>query len=207
MRILFLALLTIIALVASAEADMTANIARCAAIKSPTERLACYDALAKKLGIEGGKTLSTSKLTGTGKWRISTETSPIDDSKNVYLALSAEESIKAMLGTSLPVLFLRCKENKTEVYIAWGVYLGLEETTMLIRFDSKKATTSTWNISTDNMATFYRGSVIAFIRSIVGYKQLLVQVTPYGESPVMVTFDLAGLEEAVKQLQETCNWK
>jgi type VI secretion system protein VasI len=31
-------------------------------------------------------------------------------------------------------------------------------------------------------------------------------VTPYGESPVTVTFTLAGIEQAVATLQEACGW-
>lgn len=207
LRVLVLCPFLLATVSVSASADITAEIARCAAIQSPAERLACYDALARELGLEGGKKLSTSDAPGVGKWRVSTETSPIDDSKNVYLSLDAENSIPSMLGTVQPTLYLRCKENKTELYISWGVYLGLETTTVLTRLDSEKAKTAIWHLSTDNEATFYPGSPISFIRTLMRHDTLLAQVTPYGESPVMVTFDLRGLEDAVKPLQEACNWE
>jgi type VI secretion system protein VasI len=207
MRVLLTCLFPLTIISVPASADITADIARCAAIESPAERLACYDALAKRLGLEGGKKVSTSDAPGVGKWRTSTETSPIDDSRNVYLRLDAEESIPSMLGTVRPTLYIRCKENRTELYISWGVYLGLDTTTLLTRLDSEKAKSATWHLSTDNEATFYPGSPISFIRNLLQHNTLLVQVTPYGESPVMVTFDLRGLEEAVKPLQEACNWK
>ncbi|WP_455428303.1 hypothetical protein [Dryocola sp. LX212] len=36
---------------------------------------------------------------------------------------------------------------------------------------------------------------------------MYVQITPYNESPVQTTFDLAGLSEALMPLQKACAWK
>ena len=166
------------------------EIAKCAAIAGPTERLTCFDALAKKLGVAAPRVSPAPSSGDTGKWQVSAETSPIDDSKNVYAMLQAQETISSMLGRARPTLILRCKEKKTEVFINWGVYLGLEETSVLTRLDDAKATSSTWGISTDNKATFYRGGHIAFIKQLLGHQRLLVQVTPYGEKPAMVTFPI-----------------
>lgn len=182
-------------------------IARCAAIDSPTQRLACFDALATRLGVARPAVTTTTSPGGIGTWKVSTETSPIDDSKNVYLMLEAQESIPGLIGTVRPTLVVRCKERKTEAYIIWGVYLGLEETNVLTRLDEEKATSTTWNISTDNKATFYRGSEIQWLRQLLPHRKLLAQVTPYGESPTMVTFMLTGMTQAMRPLQEACGWQ
>lgn len=189
-------------------ADNKADVARCASITGPTERLACYDALATKLGVSGGKAVSIPPPSkGTGKWRSRVETSPIDDSKNVYLSLDSNDTISAMLGSARPTIIARCKENKTEVYVAWGVYLGLDETDVLVRLDAEQARRSSWSISTDNKATFYGGSNIELLKQLAAHRKLLLQVTPYGESPAMVSFDLQGLGEALRPLQEACGWQ
>ena len=179
------------------------EIAKCAAIAGTTERLACFDALAKRLA-GGGGAPRTPATSATGEWRVSAQTSPIDNSRNVSLVLDANESIPGLGGPVQPALIIRCKEGRTEAYINWGVYLGLDTTTVLTRLDEEKATSATWSISTDNKASFHkRGD--KFLVQLMGHQKLLAQVIPYGENPALVSFSLAGLDEAAKPLQEACH--
>jgi type VI secretion system protein VasI len=208
MKLVVLLLVSVLVTPSAFSADNKTDVARCAALPSPTERLTCYDALAIKLGVTGGKsTLISPPSKGTGKWSVRTETSPIEDSKNAYLSLESDDMIRGAIGSAQPSLTARCKENKTEVFVTWGVYLGLEETDVLVRLDSEKATRSSWSNSTDNQATFYGGSDIAFLKQLTGHQKLLLEVTPYGESPAMVSFDIQGLSEAIRPLQEACGWQ
>jgi type VI secretion system protein VasI len=163
--------------------------------------------LADKIGVTGGIRKSAPAIQGKGKWNVRVETSPINDSKNVYLSLTSNESIPSMIGTTQPVLLARCKENSTDVFVNWDVYLGMEETDVLSRLDSEPAKTENWSISTDYKATFYGGSDIAFLKQLMNHEKLLLQVTPYGESPVMISFSLSGLPEAIRPLQDACGWK
>jgi type VI secretion system protein VasI len=169
------------------------------------DRLSCFDALAKTLGVSQPRVTAQPAARGTGKWIVRTETSPIDDSKNVYLTLEANETISGMIGWERPSLVLRCKEKKPVAYIAWNVYLGLESTSILTRLDNEPATTSTWSISTDNKAAFYGDEAMPFIDTLAGHTRLLAQVTPYGEAPALVTFSLSGLNEAAKLLHKACS--
>lgn len=179
------------------------EITRCGAIAGATERLACFDALANRLGVPTPKPPAPAE---SGQWNVSTETSPIDNSQNVYLVLEANESIPGLAGRVQPVLVMRCKEGRTEAYINWKVYLGLDTTTVLTRLDGENATRTTWSISTDNKATFH-SHADRFLRQLAGHQKLLAQVIPFGESPAMVTFSTAGLDEAAKPLQEACHLK
>lgn len=133
----------------------------------------------------------------TSLWRITVEESPIDDSKNIFANLLAKEETGAGFRRAKPTLVLRCKEHKTEAYIDWNAYLGLDETRVLLRIDRDEATTSSWTISTDNKATFHRRPV-EFAKSLVGREQLLAQVTPYSESPALVTFPLLGIDDEAR---------
>ncbi len=179
------------------------RIAKCAANDSDASRLICYDNLAKSLGVDKPKTKIT---VGKGKWRIREDKSPIDDSVNVYLSVSANETVTSGYKTVKPIIYVRCAENKTNIFLVWDLYLGIDETRMLTRFDKEKPETRTWSISTDYKAVFVRSSDISFAKKMMKHDKLLAQITPYGESPVMATFDIRGLSEAIKPLRKACHW-
>ncbi|WP_353223469.1 type VI secretion system-associated protein TagO [Salinisphaera sp. C84B14] len=192
-----------LALAIPAFAEPTKDIAACAAESADAERLICYDNLAKSLGVDAPKqTVENSE----GDWRVHTETSPIDDSTNVYLTVAATEAVPGRFGQTRPTLWVRCLRNTTEVIVSWQLYLGLDETQMLTRLDKEKAETRTWSISTNNQSVFYRGNDIQFTKKLFQHKKLLVQITPYGENPVMTTFNIGGLEESIKPLRKACHW-
>lgn len=180
-------------------------IARCAALPADGARLICYDQLAKAMGLEGGKRVQNTA--GAGRWTVRSETSPINDTKNVYLQLEADTTIRSMWGQTTPTLIARCKENTTEVFVTWNVFLGTDSTEVLERFGSEPARTREWTLSTDNKATFHPGSDTEFLKTMLKHDKLLLQVTPYSESPVMISFDLRGLASVLPELQAACHWK
>ena len=184
-------------------ADQTKDIAVCASEKSDAMRLVCFDSLATKLGVDKVKSKA---LPSKSKWHVREDRSPIDDSVNITMSLASNDKVRSGYKNVQPRLFVRCSENKTNVFITWNLYLGLDKTQMLTRFDKQKATTSTWSLSTDNKAVFVRGGDIDFAKKLIQHKKLLTQITPYNESPVMATFDLSGLGEDIKPLRKACGW-
>ena len=188
-----------------AHAELKTDIAKCAATKPDSSKLECYDRIAKVLGVDAPR---VDAITGQGKWRVNIDTSPIDDSKNVFLILEAENEVRKRYDSVKPTIFLRCKERKLDGYISYGnFFLGSESTRVLTRFDKRPSKTSTWGISTDHAAIFVGGGMVAFIKELIKSEQLLVEVTPFSESPVLVTFDVRGIAEASKALQNVCPWK
>ena len=141
-----------------------------------------------------------------GNWYVSSKTSQIDDSKKITLILEADDSITTAFGKVTPSLVIRCSEAETNVFIGWKVYLGLDQTEILTRFDSTQAQTKTWSISTDHKAAFVQGSDVAFAKKMMNHGKLLAQVTPYAEVPVTATFNIEGLREAIKPLRNACSW-
>lgn len=181
------------------------DLAKCQAEENGTKRLACYDQL---LPPNENEIQSPKEKTDSGKWQVSTVTSDIDDSTNVFVMQTADLPISSNFGrTSTPVLFITCREKKTELFITWDVYLGLGEISMLHRLDKQKAVSKTWDISGNTKAVFYRGRTIDFIKSLEKAEKMLVQITPYNENSATTTFDLKGLSEAIKPLQKSCGWK
>ncbi len=186
------------------------SLSSCKNEKDATKRLNCFDKLSKQkndnvaLNREEKKEIPIPVI-DKGKWVISDEISEIDDSRNVTLFLSADNEISSSYKTVTPTLILRCSENKTETYINWDMFLGSSSIKVLLRHDKEKAKTRRWDTSTDHKATFVRGN-IPFIKKLLKHKKLLIKITPYSASPVTTTFDLRGLEEAIKPLRKACHW-
>ena len=183
-------------------------LASCRAKDKDTERLACYDELAR--AVAEGVALPTLSDSGTGQWEINQEISPIDDSRNVYMLLQAEKEVDVRgwgWGLTRPVLVVRCKENKTEVYINYQSSLEFLEDyiTVLTRFDRHPAEKNRWSLSTDKKAIFAPGGV-SWAHEIAGAQKLFVRFTPTRESPVSATFQLKGSAEAMRPLRKACGW-
>ena len=175
--------------------------AKCAVIDGDLARLECFDNLAKKKNLDGRQVQPTS-IEGKGKWKVSVDVNPIDDSKTVTLVLDADSG-KNRWGDPVS-LVARCKSNSTELYINWKNYIG-SEADVLTRVSDNKAVTQRWSMSTDKKASFHR-KPIPFLKEMLTSPKLVAQVTPYNESPVTAIFNTAGLENAIKPLLETCSW-
>lgn len=192
--------LVLVALPVNAEVG-DKEFARCAVVKGDLARLECFDVLAKKNHLDG-KQLQPIAIKSKGKWQVSTDVNPIDDSKSVTLILTADSGESKW--KKKVYLVARCKSNSTELYIGWGSYLG-SEAEVLTRIGDFKATTTSWSISTDKKATFRRRP-ISFLKKMLKSNKMIAQVTPYNENPVTAIFDTSGLVNAIKPLRDTCSW-
>ncbi|WP_392562486.1 type VI secretion system-associated protein TagO [Orbus sturtevantii] len=193
----------------SSNNELSTKINFCKNIKEKESRLTCYDVLFE--------TKAEVKVTSndTGKWKIQEDASPIDDSKTVVLMLNADAPIQVRYDHTTPYLVIRCKENKTVLYVGFGTFLGSDRITPITRVDTEKAVSNiTWSISTDHEAMFYDGAwggpgvkkTTDFIKELSDKNKYFIQVTPYSESPVNTTFTLTGLDEAIKPLRAACGW-
>ena len=205
-------------------------LAHCRAKNKDTERLACYDELAR--AVAEGVVLPPLPDSDTGQWEVHQEISPIDDSRNVYVSLAAQDVVdasglffaalaeglvaedvvdaRALRRLSHPSLWVRCMENETEVFISYPSSLRFlfldEDITVLTRFDRHPAQESRWSLSTDKKAIFAPAGV-SWARKIADAQKLFVRVTPPDGSPVDATFHLTGSAEAMRPLRESCSWE
>jgi len=162
--------------------------------------------MSNRLGLSSPKTSATT----VSKWDISKDMSRIDDSTTIVLSLDAESAISGWPGkTNRPSLILRCKQKQTEAYIVTGmppqVEYGSDGATVTTRLDKDRAIKLRMSKSTDGEALFF-GQSVGFIKSMLRKSTLLFDFTPFNSSPVMTTFDLRGIDEAIKPLRETCKW-
>ncbi len=138
-------------------------------------------------------------------WKTNQSINPLDDSVTVVAFLNAWQGTGG-LSDELISLVARCKSNKTEVYVTWHDYLGLDDTSVTYRFPPSEAVNERWGLSTDNQATFVK-QPIRFLKTLVANgKKLVIRTIPYNESPSIATFDLEGAHRAIQPISETCNW-
>lgn len=194
-------LLLAMALLGSAPVYAQSTLEQCAALEDSDHRLVCYD------GLHRTKTASTVK----GDWIVREETSRIDDSRSVFLSTRATTSYRSDYTEHWPVLTLRCMENTTALIVHFdGDYMSDSRYwgPMTMRVDERPATDHDVTSSTDNKALglWRGGQSIPVIQSLLGGERLIIRATPVSSSAVTVEFNIAGLEDEIGPLRETCGW-
>ena len=148
------------------------------------------------------------------KWKISIGRSPMDDSRTVVLTLDSEDQIQGLLGAVKPSLIVRCKEKKTDVYVATGMAASIEEDfdggpaehhTVKTRLDNAPAIAWYWYESTDHKALFSGGGP-EFAKELTRADTLTFQFTPFDGSPQVARFDIRGLDPHLHKVAEACGW-
>ena len=183
-----------VAMVCSAYAD------DCKAISADLDRLACYDK-------ESGRTPKKEPIQtiARSKWDARKETSAMTDKTNVFLSLESNEVINCGWNRGAKIaLLLRCTDGTTAAIFQTGCHMASSE----YRVDAEKARTVSGTESTNNrtLGLWSGGQSIPFIKQLIGKSKLTARMTPYGENPFTATFDIAGLEEAIKPLRKECQW-
>ncbi len=185
------------------------DLAACASLEGDLTRLSCFDELVRAAALDGPQPQPVLNAT-PGKWRVSKDINPMDDSERVVLRLTADSGNSKW---DRPVTFVAlCQSVETKAYIDWDDYLGNDGgvrnqfKNVTIRIGSEPATTQQWDLSTDSKATFAPGWAGNLLRRMASTDKFIAQVVPYNESPVTAIFDTAGMADALEPLMEVCEW-
>jgi len=170
----------------------------CAQLQDPSERLACYDALARSLGLHPAPPPAAAD--STGAWGVSTKLDPLDDSRVVTLYLEAE-SVSPPSDHDV-FLFIRCRHDKLEVYVTWDRPLVNGE--VLVRLGEGPSERQYWNLSTDEEATLVPGESADFVRQLQAVTRLVAKVNPRNSVPATAVFRLDGLAGMLRDLPANC---
>jgi type VI secretion system protein VasI len=181
-----------------AQAVIENEIATAAAIENSVQRLVAYDAIAQAHGLAPHSEI---KKETEGNWRISTDVSPIDDSKTVVCILDADASVQVGYNTIKPSLIVRYKEGGLNAYVNYGTFLGSDNIPVTLRFGKGNAESTTWSISTDNKAAFISGNVAQFVNRLESVDSLIVRLTPYSENPVTISFSPNGIDKVKEAIR------
>lgn len=172
-----------------------ADASHCLSVEDSDSRLSCYD-------LEYGRNPNVAP--SAGDWLVQSQKNPIDDSQTTFVALEAEQG-SSKWGEAVS-LVIRCKSNKTEMWISWEDYLGNDRVMVTTRIGNQEAETKPWSLSTDKKSSFYFGSPISFIRRMMSANNFVAQTTPYNENPVTAVFNTSGLESSIEPLRANCGW-
>lgn len=155
------------------------------------------------LAAEGDETTS-------GAWRITQTKSAVDDSLEIS-ALNVVADIPTQLLSNKPGgVFIRCKDQKTELAVVTAGFLGLpfgdNGVKVVYRVDTNPATTEQWHLSTDGKAAFYPRSPISFVRALPAYGQLLIRLYDFQGAYEESVFALDGLDPVRDAVATACHW-
>lgn len=177
----------------------------CSRIADTEDRLACYDRGASKADPEGSE-----KLSKNMSWHIEREQNDLTDLTDIYLSVSANEPMQCGYERVRPKLYLRCMDNTTAVLLATNCFMADIQGYGKIRYrvDQQKMRTRRFTESTDNMALglFNWKRSTPFLRDLMGGDKLIMEFTPFNDSPKQVSFDIYGVENALKPLRQACGW-
>lgn len=187
------------------------DFSSCAKISNDKNRLSCFDGIVKDLGItvKQEKIKEDEKKDGLSKWVATDSSSEMDDSKTVTLMLESENTITGFLSDAYrPTLIVRCEENKTDMILHTQNQFnssGLYSVKATVRLDKGKAKSKSFSRATNGKAIFFK-KPIGQIKQMLKAEEMKIQWTPFSANPVIATFNIKGLEDAIKPLRKTCGW-
>ena len=158
------------------------------------------------------KSKNTKKDKEPNPWKLKISKDLMDESNTVVISRDAENYITYWPGeTTQPVLVLRCKRDKTEVYIITGAtaepeYGLFEEVHFRLKFDKGKPKSYIFSESTSRDA-YFAPQPISLIRKMLKHKVLYVEFTPFQSNPQVIKFKLDRLDEVIGKLKKACHWK
>jgi type VI secretion system protein VasI len=186
-------------------APMVAASEECRGIKEDLKRLACYDMAASKSVLaarDKPKPKTAPKPEGAGQWKVIKKKDSMDDSDMVLIYARSEEEIYPTRRNAS--LNIRCLKNTTDLYVDWEDYLA-DNNKVYTRIGRDKAKAERWSHSADSKSLFRR-KPISFIKKLMKAEKVIFRTQPYNSGDLTVTFDIKGLENAIKPLREACHW-
>ncbi|MEH6725193.1 MAG: type VI secretion system-associated protein TagO [Hyphomicrobiales bacterium] len=180
------------------------EISDCVKIEDNISRLGCYDDVARPADV----------VDAPGEWRTQTQVSKIDDSTNVFLSLESKNEIVGKYGhrTSGPAfLVIRCTENTTALTVRMRDHFLSDNGSygvITYRLDKEPSKKKQFAESTNNdwLGLWSGGKAIPFIKAMFGHAEILMEVTPFSESPQIAEFNISGIEAAVQPIRDSCGW-
>jgi len=176
------------------------DLARCAAMAEAAARLACYDALARDLGVPGPARASA------GAWNL--WRGPEPGPPVVELRVPANREVRGAGGESArPLLVLRCDGPALSARVRTGVRVAPGEagdgSAVILRFDADAPLPVNLEGIEERRALAFDSGAQA-LSLFLAHRALYVHFLPEGAAATSVSFELTGLREALGDLLPAC---
>ena len=207
---------------ATASFQAKAALSKCATIDIPSLLLECYKQLTtewmgKKTQIDKSKSSfvliksdldSGWQLAATGLTNDRWERLNLRVYSKHFWVRSDDERDITILEDLRPSLWIRCINGKMTGFINWGIFLDVEKAKIVFRYDDEPVRVAIAQVSKDHkkIEALSEGRLISRIKEMFRKKRLAARVTPHGAKPLAVSFNISGLETAIKPLRKSCNW-
>lgn len=182
----------------------------CAKNVNDAERLSCYDNIFR---IEQKSTETEPQADEKEKgWYVWKSQSKIDDSVSDLMMLLSDNLVNERAGKmGYGTIGIKCHQKTTTITFSAGELFLVDDDDygrVTYRLDKEKAKTKRMDVTTDNKALglWSNSETIPFIKEMFGHDKMIVQITPYQETPATIEFTIKGLEEAIKPLRKACGW-
>lgn len=108
-----------------------------------------------------------------------------------------------------PQLAFRCKPSESDevsISINWRRFISSFNTEVGFKVDDKELLLLNWGVDRSNKITAPRsgGRDPELLEYLQGGTELRVEVIPYAESLITVTYDISGIDAALHALKERC---
>lgn len=134
-------------------------------------------------------------------WVESEEVDPITEKTTRVISRLAN----ANDPVGAPSLHIRCKNNRTELFVNWNTYIG-RAARVVSRIDDHLFGETGWEVSTDNTSTFYPDSPIPITKRLIESERYAVRARNMSSQEFTAVFELDGIAGAIKPIRELCNW-
>tara|TARA_B100001250_G_scaffold55793_1_gene43126 strand:+ start:1966 stop:2688 length:723 start_codon:yes stop_codon:yes gene_type:complete len=121
----------------------------------------------------------------------------MDDSKIILIFIPSE-------GDDNVTLYIRCNQNKIDLWINWDTYISNEPVRVQERLDKNEMFEMEWHPSNDGTATFHKYPE-SFIKNLLKSKKLVLRLTPYNSNSITEVFMINNLKEALNHFKDNCN--
>lgn len=141
-------------------------------------------------------------------WILETRDAPDGSAAQPVLAQVSADAIADEYGSKQvnPEIQFRCSGGEVLAQIHWQRFISSFNTELGFKADDGRNKWHKWKVDRSNQITLSPSAsdTATIIEKMQAGKTLIVDVTPYSESPVQVSFDLAGFAEAIEKLRASC---
>ena len=150
-----------------------------------------------------GALICALSATAAGQWESGQETDPFTDKTQTWARVEGKADAHTSGLGQPPGLTIRCREDKFDIIVSVGAFLGGDIVEARYRIDKETAVAETWFGSTTDQAAF-AAQERRLARKLQSAENLLVELTDFRGTPHRASFKVGGGAKAIKSVLRSC---